>query len=169
MNAATEVADRVESKEAIAKRLEPYGWKQGHGITYALVDWKGQVDDGVLLYLTLSITKRRCAVTIATVVAAFFDTAKAYLVAHADEIEEIAARDECKARDESMTIWRCSGGWADPIDWDERVAEIASKTVRWAQVFSGLGSQIRQWQADREAEQIATYKSWGLEPEQWHH
>jgi hypothetical protein len=166
--AATEVAARTESKEAIAKRLERYGWEQGRGITYTLVDWRGQVEDGVLLYMTLSITKRRCAVTVATPGRELFDLVHSYLDAHAGELEEIAAPDECEVRDGSTTIWRCAGGWSDPIDWAERIAAIGAKTRRWVDVFAGLGVQCRQWQADQEAERIAQFKSWGLEPDRWH-
>lgn len=166
--AANEVAARTQSKEAIAKRLEPYGWEQGHGITYTLVDWKGQVEDRVLLYMTLSITKRRCAVTVATLGRELFDLVHSYLGARAEEFEEIAAPDECEARDGSTTIWRCAGGWSDSIDWDERIAVIGAKTLRWADALAGLGAQCRQWQADQEAERIAQFKSWGLEPERWH-
>lgn len=165
---ATEIAARTESKEAIARRLEPHGWEQGHGITYRLVDWKGQVEDRVLLYMTLSITKRRCAVTVATLGRELFDLVHSYLGAHAAEFEEIAAPDECEARDRSTTIWRCTGGWSDPIDWDERIAAIGAKTLRWADAFAGLGTRCRQWQADQEAARIAQFKSWGLEPERWH-
>jgi hypothetical protein len=166
--AATVAAARTESKDSIAKRLEPHGWEQGHGITYTLVDWKGQVDDGVLLYMTLSITKRRCAVTVATLGPEFLDAMKSYLCAHAAEFEEIAAPDECEARDASTTIWRCAGGWTDSIDWDARIAGIRIKTHRWVEVFAGLGAQCRLLQENREAEQIAKFKSWGLEPERWH-
>jgi hypothetical protein len=72
---------------------------------------------------------------------------KAYLAAHADELEDIAAPDPCEAGT-STTIWRCSGGWADPIDWDERVAVIGAKTHRWAEVLAGLSPQCYQWQAE---------------------
>jgi hypothetical protein len=163
--AEAEVAARTESKEAIAKRLETHGWEQGHGIIYRLVDWKGQVEDHVLLYMTLSITKRRCAVTVATLWVSLFETVTSYLSAHAEELQEIAAPDECEAGETSTTIWRCKGGWADPIDWDERVAVIATKTLRWVEVFANLGALCRQGQADREAEQIAKFKSWDLEPD----
>jgi hypothetical protein len=166
--AATEVAARTDSKEVIAKRLEPHGWVQGNGITFTLVDWKGQVDDRVLLYMTLSITKRRCTVTVATLGRDLFDLVHSYLGAHANEFEEIAAPDECEARHGSTTIWRCAGGWSDSIDWDERITVIGAKTLRWADAFAGLGAQCRNWQADQEAERIAQLKSWGLEPERWH-
>jgi hypothetical protein len=166
--ATAEVEARTESKNAIAERLAPYGWKQGQGITYTLIEWNGQVEDHVLLYMTLSITKRRCSVSVATLFPDYFDLIKSHLLAHRNQFEEIAAPDDCDVRDGSTTIWRCAGGWADPIDWEERIAVIVAKTLGWVESFAELETPFREAQEHREAGQITKFKAWGLEPERWH-
>jgi hypothetical protein len=166
--ATAEVEARTESKNAIAERLAPYGWKQGQGITYTLIEWNGQVEDHVLLYMTLSITKRRCSVSVSTLFPDYFDLIKSHLLAHGNQFEEIAAPDDCDVRDGSTTIWRCAGGWADPIDWEERIAVIVAKTLGWVESFAELETPFREAQEHREAGQITKFKAWGLEPERWH-
>jgi hypothetical protein len=36
------------------------------------------------------------------------------------------------------TLWEVKGGWSDDVDWPTRIAELASKTGRWLEVFKDL-------------------------------
>ena len=158
-----EVAERAMSKDAIARSLAPTGWTQEHGIIYRLEEWHGRLEDRVLLYLTLSITRRRSAITVATSMA-MFEQLKAFVTENVDALETIAAPETCLAREDRRTIWRAEGGWADPIDWEERIRSLSEKTPRWAEVFADMGAKCRQDQEASEAERI---KVAGLPPAQW--
>jgi len=160
---AAEVAERTLSKDAIFLMLEPHGWERGH---CPLETWHGRIDDRDLLYMTLSITKRRTAITVATV-GGEWTAVRPYLQEHCDELEAIASPDLCQVREGKTTLWRTEGGWSDPVDWDERVAGIVARTDRWKDVFVDLGAHYRQLQAAAEELQIAEYVELGFPEEHW--
>jgi hypothetical protein len=164
--ASDEVQHRKESKGSIVELLKPHGWQQEHSIIYPLVDFEGRIESGVLLYLTLSITTRRCAVTIAAG-SSFYGWIKGYLRDCWDTLEHIAVPDECTVREGTTTLWRCKGGWGDNVDWDERVAGLADRTKRWVEVFADLSQECRSAQEAYENERIAQLVRMGLPEDRW--
>jgi len=153
--------ERRESKETIGAKLANFGWvtrghETGAEITLPLREWVGKFEPFTLLYLTLSITERRCAVSVADGMDGQMTATGRYVTKHWRSLAEIAAPDTCLAR-EGRTLWRCAGGWADALDWEERVAAIGTRTKAWFHLFAALGEELADRQGRAEAREIAKW------------
>ena len=163
---AQEVVNRTNAKAAISARLAPHGWLHETGITYRLKVWRGRLEDAVLLYLTLSITRRRCAITIACP-RRQDELVRRYLLAHCDALDVITGLTQCQIREGETTLWECGGGWADDVDWDKRATEIVEFTRQWAELFEELGEQCTRAELVHEGERIANLEKMGFEVGHW--
>jgi hypothetical protein len=157
---------REAAKAAIYARLEPHGWCMERAFMYPLVDWHGQLRDGVLLRLTFSVTNHQNSISIVS------DDWKncptdSYVQERRSLLEQIALPDQCGATDGDTQIWKAPGGWADPVDWEARAARIVTRTERWVDVFADLATRVREVQRRSETAQIAEFKRLGIPEQHW--
>jgi hypothetical protein len=163
---AAKKQNRADAKEAIQKIFMPHGWRMDRAFMYPLVDWHGQLEDNVLLRLTLNLSDHLMRITVCSEDWEHCPVAP-YVTARAAALEQIAAPDTCRAREGKDTVWQSAGGWADEVDWDERVAEIAERMPRWVEVFAELATACRESQRAKENTQIEWFKKNGIPERSW--
>jgi hypothetical protein len=131
--------------DRISDCLEPLhqqGWKtQGPGnlrlgLTEEFSRWNGPEP---LVWLRLTIIKRRTEVTGFALQYNHPDIKiDAYVKERFQAFSRIAAPGHFAPNDAWPVLWREQGGWADPVDWTVRAAQIASRTEQWRQEFGEL-------------------------------
>ena len=138
---------------SIAKHFTPLlrlGWKANRGVgwvlqlplTEAVSRWPGQ-EPSPLVQLALVVRKRQCYVIAFTMM--YHVNIDNYVLARREILESIASPDDCPLEPNTRPLlWQAAGGWADDIDWGDRVAALAQRTESWTAVLEELCNESRR-------------------------
>jgi hypothetical protein len=151
------MSERAAEKKALAAivtRLAPLqelGWEpRTNGerwplrlpLTEAFTRWR-EDQPFPLVQLELSVMKRRTAVSAFSIMYNQVNL-NAYVEARRGTLERIASPEPCPLGKYRPVLWRAKGGWADRVDWDERVGVFVARTPHWVNVFAELCDECRR-------------------------
>lgn len=156
---AAEKAEAERSLDQIAAffgPLEVLGWKrplEGRGFMHLpLTDdyprWPGD-DPSPLAQLEFEVGKRQSTVRVFTILYNQVDISR-YVTDRRETLEDIAVPDRCPlGANPRPILWRAPGGWADDIDWPQRIAALSERTFRWRAALHDLCGQCRRAHAKK--------------------
>jgi hypothetical protein len=169
------VATKVRAKQAedqglrtVANRLRPLealGWERAHDkpwlFEFPMTEALPRYPDTELVHLraplvqlALTVRKHHSAVDVSTG-HSIHDEIRSYVLSRKEVLHEIAAPDSSDLEMRSAPrVWLARGGWADDVDWAERLDALLGRTRRWVKTFQTL--------CEEETLRHATYLSRGL-------
>jgi hypothetical protein len=145
-----------KARRRISRQLKPLrlaGWvSAGPGslelaLTEQLHRWPG--DDAIpLVRLDLMISKRQTTVSAWTAMYNDVDISR-YLRDRTSTLAAIAAPQTLDLADRRSILWRAPGGWADPVEWEARAEDLATRTPDWAELLKALCDECLRLQRAR--------------------
>jgi hypothetical protein len=143
------IVERMNPLRAAGWQAARYPYEQMHlPLTEPLALWPGREETEPLLWLTLTVSKRRTTVSVWSPMDREVD-----LVAHVKELQSQLSSSAGEATIDLdsgwPTIWKAHGGWGDDVDWSARARELASRTSEWFEMFRGLADECRGARRER--------------------